>query len=111
MVKTLLFLIFSSLLSSAQTIDQDRQVDITLKLKFLVSNKFVGKPNSGWLYLPKRSEVLVFDDNRTYVFSFEAGGKIRELPPLHIPKGHDLRLLSPDETKLVTYGFLGKDAE
>ena len=111
MVKAILLLFLSSLLSFAHIVNQYPPVELNLRLKFLIDHKFVQRPDSSWLYLPKRKEVLVFGANSTSVFGLETGGKIKELSALHIPKGHFLRDLSPDETKLVTYGFLDKEAE
>lgn len=78
--------------------------DISLELKSKI-------PLGGQsrLFLPKKEQVLIFKENSTEVWSIETGKLLKTLPPMN-PR-YISKELSPDETKFIAYGFLGKEAE
>lgn len=99
----LIFLLFIIVTSAiAQTGESDFSLKLTTELE---------KEYQGWLYLPKKQQIVTFLNDSARFIDIETGKTIKTVPPMKINRDFYHWKLSPDEEKLIASGFLRKDAE
>lgn len=89
---------------------QNNRVKLEEKLKISIEKDYFEQANSGWLYFPKKQQILIYGTDSSRFVSLETGEITKTIPPITKP----LKLigdLSPDETKMIFYNYYGKESE